>query len=34
MFQHLGVDVEHTFPDHAGRPMPILPYGEPLRELS
>jgi hypothetical protein len=33
MFRHLGIDIEHTFPDHHGRPMPILPYGEPIREL-
>jgi hypothetical protein len=33
MFRHLGIDIEHTFPDHAGRPMSILPYGEPIREL-
>jgi hypothetical protein len=33
MFHHLGIDIEHTFPDHAGRPMPILPYGEPISEL-
>lgn len=34
MFRHLGIDYEHTsFLDHSGRPMPILPYGEPIREL-
>lgn len=33
MFRHLGIDIHHTFPDHAGRPMPILPYGEVIREL-
>ena len=33
MFQHLGIDFQHSFPDHAGRPMPILPYGEPISEL-
>jgi len=34
MFHHLGIDYEHTsFLDHSGRPMPILPYGEPIREL-
>jgi len=34
MFRHLGIDYEHTsFPDHRGRPMPILPYGEPIAEL-
>src|SRR5262249_23001700 len=34
MFRHLGIDAERTsFLDHRGRPMPILPYGEPIREL-
>jgi hypothetical protein len=34
MFRHLGIDYENTsFIDHRGRPMPILPYGEPIREL-
>jgi hypothetical protein len=33
MYHHLGIDPERTFPDHTGRPMPILPYGEPIREL-
>lgn len=34
MFQHLGIDYQHTsFLDHTGRPMPILPSGEPIHEL-
>jgi uncharacterized protein (DUF1501 family) len=33
MFQHLGIDIEHTFPDHQGRPMPILSTGTPISEL-
>jgi hypothetical protein len=33
VFRHLGIDTEKTFPDHSGRPMSILPYGEPIREL-
>ena len=34
MFRHLGIDYEHTaFPDHTGRPMPILPFGSPISEL-
>ena len=33
VFRHLGIDPETTFPDHSGRPMAILPYGEPIREL-
>ena len=30
---HLGIDAHHAFLDHAGRPMPILPFGEPIAEL-
>src|SRR5258708_6345490 len=34
MFNHLGIDPHQTtFPDHNGRPMPILDGGEPIREL-
>jgi uncharacterized protein (DUF1501 family) len=34
MFKHLGIDYSGTtFPDHQGRPMAILPYGEPITEL-
>jgi Protein of unknown function (DUF1501) len=33
MFAHLGIDHNHTFVDHTGRPMPILPYGTPIAEL-
>ncbi len=34
MFRHLGIDYANTaFLDHRGRPMPILPYGEPIMEL-
>lgn len=33
VYRHLGIDPEHTFPDFTGRPMPILPDGEPIREL-
>jgi len=32
-YRHLGIDTEQTFPDLSGRPMPILPDGEPIREL-
>jgi len=28
------VDYTHEFPDHAGRPMPMLPFGEPIPELA
>ncbi len=34
MFRHLGIDCHNTsFLDHSGRPMPILPYGEPIAGL-
>lgn len=33
VYHHLGIDPEHAFLDLQGRPMPILPYGEPIREL-
>jgi hypothetical protein len=34
VYRHLGIDYEQTFPDHQGRPMPILPFGEPITELT
>lgn len=33
MYRHLGIDVEASFPDHNGRPMPILSDGQPIAEL-
>ena len=33
MYKHLGIDPERTFPDHSGRPMPILPDGEVIKDL-
>jgi hypothetical protein len=33
MFRHLGIDPRTSFLDHSGRPMPILPDGEPIAEL-
>ena len=34
VFRHLGIDYNHTsFPDYRGRPMPILPTGDPIAEL-
>jgi len=33
IYRHLGVDTSHHFYDHSGRPMPILPFGEPIAEL-
>jgi uncharacterized protein (DUF1501 family) len=31
---HLGIDVTQSFVDHSGRPIPILQYGAPIRELA
>jgi hypothetical protein len=34
VFSHLRIDWRTTsFPDGTGRPMPMLPYGEPITEL-
>ena len=33
VYRHLGIDYNIAFPDRAGRPMPILPYGSPIQEL-
>ena len=34
VYRHLGIDYNNiSFPDHRGRPMPILPFGEPIAEL-
>jgi hypothetical protein len=34
MFRHLGIDYGRTsFPDHRGRPLPILPSGDPIAGL-
>ena len=33
VYRHLGVDFSRSFLDHSGRPMPMLPYGEPISEL-
>jgi hypothetical protein len=34
VYRHLGIDTDATFPDHNGRPMPILPFGAPIEELT
>jgi hypothetical protein len=34
MYRFLGIDFNTAFIDHAGRPMPILPFGQPITELS
>lgn len=33
VYRHLGIDPQTAFPDFSGRPMPILPFGEPIQEL-
>jgi len=33
IYRHLGIDCGHEFIDFAGRPIPILSDGEPIREL-
>ncbi|MBM4004883.1 MAG: DUF1501 domain-containing protein [Planctomycetes bacterium] len=33
VYHHLGINTNDAFPDHRGRPMPILPSGEPIHEL-
>ena len=33
VLHHLGIDPHYAFHDHTGRPMPILPFGEPIPEL-
>lgn len=33
VYKHLGIDPEHAWPDHGGRPMPILPFGNAIPEL-
>ncbi len=33
VYKFLGINYEASFLDHQGRPMPILPFGEPIPEL-
>ncbi|MBX9790210.1 MAG: DUF1501 domain-containing protein [Pirellulales bacterium] len=33
IYRHLGIDWRSEFTDFSGRPIPILPHGEPIREL-
>ena len=33
VYQHLGIDYQETVPDASGRPVPLIPHGEPIREL-
>jgi uncharacterized protein (DUF1501 family) len=34
MYRHLGVDPHRQYLNNAGRPIPVLPSGQPLLELS
>ena len=34
VYRHLGIDYHRSFPDLNGRPMPILPFGNPIDELT
>ena len=33
VYRHLGIDLETSFDDFFGRPIPILPHGAPISEL-
>jgi hypothetical protein len=33
VLRHLGIDQNHAFLDLQGRPLSILPFGEPIKEL-
>ena len=33
IYHHLSIDVKHEFKDFSGRPVPILPHVEAIREL-
>ncbi len=33
-YRFLGIDQNHAFIDRSGRPMPILPFGKPIAELT
>ena len=33
VYNRFGIDADHAYYDNTGRPVPILPDGEPLREL-
>jgi len=33
MYRHLGIDTTVNYTDFAGRPHPVLPFGEPIEEL-
>jgi uncharacterized protein (DUF1501 family) len=33
LYRHLGVNTEVSYLDHFGRPLAVLPCGQPIREL-
>ena len=33
IYRHLGINYEQTFPNFAGRPVHVLPSGNPIKEL-
>ncbi len=33
IYRHLGVDASLSYVDHGGRPVPVLPFGQPIEEL-
>jgi uncharacterized protein (DUF1501 family) len=33
IYRHLGIDLRHELHDFSGRPIPVLPWGEPIAEL-
>ena len=33
VYRHLGIDYRHELKDFSGRPIPILPEGQPIPEL-
>jgi hypothetical protein len=33
VYRHLGIDLQQSIADYAGRPVPILPYGKPIAQL-
>jgi len=33
IYKRFGIETAKTYPDRSGRPLAILPHGEPIREL-
>jgi hypothetical protein len=33
VYRHLDIDYQEMVPDTSGRPVPLIPHGEPIREL-